>query len=114
MRSTRIAIMNFSDNLTQILPSNFVPIPRLPATFDHLGDEVPTALLALLVPTFLLYASIYMHVKGFHRTYVFLTLASIASFVAYPYVTPIHCGPFRSLQYFASTRLYFRCRAKVY
>jgi hypothetical protein len=60
-------------------------------------------LLALLVPTSLLYLSIYAHVKGRRRSYVFLTVAAIASFIAYPYLTPIHCGPFRSLQYFAST-----------
>lgn len=95
--------MNVSDDIASSLATTpFVSIPQLPAAFDQVANEFPKAILWLLLPTTLLYASIYVHVKGWQRTYVFLTVISIACFIAYPYIAPIHCGPFRSLQYFAS------------
>ncbi|KAI9677992.1 MAG: hypothetical protein M1817_005936 [Caeruleum heppii] len=81
-----------------------IHIPPLALTTDwhaltrQLADEVPTAVAGLLLPTALLYVSIYAHVRGFLNLYKLLTFTSIACFWACPWLTPIHCGPLRCLQ----------------
>ncbi len=89
------------------LSSSLAGVPSWQSLFKQLADEVPAALSGLLVPTVLLYASIYSHVRGFLRLYRFLTVASIACFFAVPWLSAIHCGPLRCLQNFASTQKVF-------
>ncbi|KAI9848955.1 MAG: hypothetical protein M1837_005844 [Sclerophora amabilis] len=72
----------------------------LPA-FQQLAWELPEATAVLLIPTALLYLSILAHLKNRFKTYLLLTASSIATFLACPWLAPVHCGPFRCLQNFA-------------
>ena len=73
------------------------------AASTQVAAEFPKALALLLLPTFLLCAAVYVQLKGHHRSFVLLTSASIACYWACPWLTPVHCGPFRCLQNFAGT-----------
>lgn len=79
-----------------------VHITNLPPTLEELGHEFIKAVAFLLIPTELLYFSIYFHLKGFQKLYEFLTFSSIAAFWVSPWLAPISCGPARCLQNFAS------------
>ena len=86
-------------------PSSHLPAMYLesaPHAVAQLSIEGLQALVFLLVPTTLLYSSILAHIKGHYKTYSALTVLSIASFWACPWLTPIICGPIRCLQNFAS------------
>ncbi|KAI9835801.1 MAG: hypothetical protein M1838_005198 [Thelocarpon superellum] len=74
----------------------------LSSALDQVVVELPPAMAVLLIPTLLLYAAIYaLYVKGHQKTFLGLTVASIAFFWACPWLTPVHCGPLRCLQNFA-------------
>jgi hypothetical protein len=78
-----------------------IHIINLPPTFEQLGRELPKAALCLLIPVELLYFSIYFKVKGHNRLYESLTFLSILAFWISPLLTPIVCGPIKSIQHFA-------------
>jgi len=80
-----------------------IHITNLPPAFEQLRHEFIKATAFLLIPTELLYFSIYFHVKGFHQLYEYLTFLSIATFWIAPWMAPINCGPVRCLQNFAGT-----------
>jgi len=80
-----------------------IHITDLPPAFSQLGNELPKALVYVLIPTELLYFSLYFKLKGYSRLYSYLTAASIAAFWASPLVAPISCGPVKCLQNFSST-----------
>jgi hypothetical protein len=82
-------------------------LESVPQAFAQLSIEGLEALIFLLVPTSLLYFSIYAHVKGYSRIYKTLTYLSIACFWLCPWLTPIICGPVRCLQNFASMTVLF-------
>ncbi len=84
--------------------TSIINIEEIRPALAQLADQFPLAVASLLIPTLLLYSSIYAHVIGHYRTYKVLTFSSIAAFFACPYITPIYCGPVRCLQNFASTR----------
>jgi hypothetical protein len=77
-------------------------IISLPPAFEQLGEELPKAAAFLLIPTELLYFSIYFRIKSCHRLYAFCTFLAIAAFWISPLITPVYCGPARCLQNFAS------------
>lgn len=79
-----------------------INIINVPPTFEQLGHELIKALAFLLIPTELLYFSIYFRRKGFNKLYEVLTLLSITAFWISPVAAPIACGPARCLQNFAS------------
>jgi hypothetical protein len=79
-----------------------IPVHNLSPAVQQLGHEFTKALAFLLIPTELLYFSIYFHTKGRYRLYEILTFLSIATFWISPYAAPISCAPARCLQYFAS------------
>jgi hypothetical protein len=89
-------------NNTSYHPLPLTVFRPLPPAIDQLSHEFIKATAFLLIPTELLYFSIYFHAKGAHRTYKTLTLLSIAAFWISPYVAPVSCGPARCLQHFAS------------
>lgn len=80
-------------------------VVELPQAFEQLRDEFPRAALYLLIPAELLYFSLYFKIKGFNRAYAYLTFISLLTFWMYPVITPIRCGPARSLQHFASEHI---------
>ncbi len=86
-----------------------IHITELPPALQQLSNDFPKAALYLLVPTELLYFSIYFKVKGFNRVYAYLAFLSILSFWMYPLITPVTCGPIRSLQHFASEHIIPYC-----
>jgi hypothetical protein len=75
----------------------------LPPAVEQLGHDFVKAAAFLLIPTELLYFSIYFHTKGYYKVYRNLTFLSIALFWLAPYAAPISCGPARCLQHFAGT-----------
>jgi hypothetical protein len=79
-----------------------IPIHNLSPAVQQLGHEFTKALAFLLIPTELLYFSIYFRTKWRYRLYEILTFLSIATFWVFPYAAPISCGPARCLQNFAS------------
>jgi hypothetical protein len=79
-----------------------IHINNLPPAFEQLSHEFIKAATFLLIPTELLYFSVYFHLKGFYRVYKTLTFLSIAAFWISPYAAPISCGPAKVLQNFAS------------
>jgi hypothetical protein len=79
-----------------------ISLADLPPVYNQLGHELVKATAFLLIPTELLYFSIYFHVKGLYRTYEFLTFLSIGAFWLSPWFAPISCGPARCLQNFTS------------
>jgi hypothetical protein len=79
-----------------------IHITELPPAVEQLSHDFPKAALYLLVPTELLYFSLYFKIKGFNRVYTYLAFLSILAFWMHPLITPIRCGPVRSLQHFAS------------
>lgn len=83
---------------------SYVPIPigNLPPAIEKVGHEFIRAAAFLLIPTELLYFSIYFHTKGAYKVYKILTFLSIAAFWISPSIAPIGCGPVRCLQNFAS------------
>jgi hypothetical protein len=82
-----------------------IHLTELPPAVEQLTHDFPKAALYLFVPTELLYFSLYVKIKGFNRVYAYLAFLSILSFWIYPLITPIRCGPARSLQHFASEYL---------
>jgi len=68
---------------------------------DEVGHEFIKATAFLLIPTELLYFSIYFHIKGAYRIYKILTFLSVGAFWISPHAAPIGCGPVRCLQHFA-------------
>ncbi len=80
-----------------------VPIASLPPAMEQAGNEFIKAAAFLLVPTELLYFSIYFNTKGAYKVYRILNFLSITAFWIAPYAAPIACGPVRCLQCFAST-----------
>ena len=82
--------------------TSMINIEEIQPALAQLADQFPLAMASLLIPTLLLYSSIYVRVIGYHRTYKVLTFSAIAAFFACPYMTPIYCGPVRCLQNFAS------------
>lgn len=83
--------------------TSIINIEEIRPALAQLADQFPLAAASLLIPTLLLYLSIYAHVIGHYTTYKFLTFGSIGAFILCPYLTPIYCGPVRCLQNFAST-----------
>jgi hypothetical protein len=79
-----------------------IPVDSLPPAVEQLGHEFTKAVAFLLIPTELLYFSIYFHKKRRYRVYEILTFLSIATFWISPYAAPISCGPARCLQNCAS------------
>ncbi|RDW77332.1 hypothetical protein BP6252_05385 [Coleophoma cylindrospora] len=66
-----------------------------------MGYDFIKATAFLLVPTELLYFSIYFHTKGQYRIYKYLTFLSLVTFWISPWAAPISCSPARTLQNFA-------------
>src|ERR1700738_5287634 len=91
-----------------------IHIPELPPAIEQLSYDFPKAALYLLIPAELLYFSIYFKIKGFNRVYAYLTFLSLLAFWMCLLITPVRCGPVRSLQHFASEYMsqYF-CRDGV-
>ena len=81
--------------------TSIINIEEIRPALVQLADQFPVAMASLLIPTLLLYLSIYARVLGHYTTYKVLTLGSIAAYFTCPYLTPIHCGPVRCLQNFA-------------
>jgi hypothetical protein len=79
-----------------------IQITDLPPAVEHLGYDFTRAALYLLIPTELLYFSLYFKIKGLKRVYASLAFLAIVAFWMYPLITPIRCGPVQSLQHFAS------------
>ncbi|TVY19271.1 putative long-chain-alcohol O-fatty-acyltransferase 7 [Lachnellula arida] len=73
----------------------------LPPAYNQLGHEFVKATAFLLIPTELLYFSIYFHLKGFQKVYQALTFLSLGAFWISPWFAPISCGPAQCLQNFA-------------
>lgn len=84
--------------------TSIINIEEIRPALAQLADQFPLAMASLLIPTVLLYLSIYARIIGHYTTYKVLTFSSIAAYFACPYVTPIYCGPVRSLQNFASMK----------
>ena len=61
-------------------------------------DQVPSGFACLLLPTALLYISIYARVYRLSAISNTFTFASIGTFIACPYLAPVHCGPIRCIQ----------------
>jgi hypothetical protein len=78
---------------------SYPPMNFLPA----IGHEIVKAATFLLIPTELLYFSIYFHTKGQYKLYEILTFLSVAAFWTSPVLAPISCGHARCLQNFTST-----------
>jgi len=79
-----------------------VSLADLPPAYNQLGHELVKATAFLLIPTELLYFSIYFHIKGFQKVYQALTFLSLGAFWLSPQVAAISCGPAQCLQNFAS------------
>ncbi len=84
--------------------SSIINIDETRPALAQLADQFPLAMASLLVPTLLLYLSIYARVIGHYTAYKVLTFGSVAAYFTCPYVTPVHCGPVRCLQNFASMK----------
>ncbi|CZR50772.1 uncharacterized protein PAC_00646 [Phialocephala subalpina] len=83
--------------------TSYIPIPiaDLPPAVEQMGHDFVKAAAFLLIPTELLYFSIYFHIKGYYNIYRNLAFLSLATFWIAPYFAPISCGPARCLQHFA-------------
>ena len=79
-----------------------MPVSAVPPALQLAADEFPRALALLLIPTSLLYSAIYTHLQARYTAHVWLTFTSIACYLACPWLTPVQCGFFHSLQNFAS------------
>lgn len=89
-----------------------IPVANIPPAVEQLGHDFIKAGAFLLIPTELLYFSIYVHTKGQYNLYRNLTFLSLAAFWVSPYAAPVKCGPARCLQHFASMSqiiLYIAC-----
>lgn len=75
---------------------------QVPPEINQIGEEVIKAAAFTLIPTELLYFSIYFHTKRLYRIYKVLTVLSLGAFWVSPYLAPISCGPAKCLQNFAS------------
>jgi hypothetical protein len=95
-KSSKISNMNLS-YYPPLPTTNLLPV------VEQLGHETIKALSILLIPTELLYFSLYFHLKGYYRVYKTLSFLSISTFWISPLIAPISCGPARCLQNFAST-----------
>lgn len=82
-----------------------VYITNLPPAIEKLGHELIKACAFLLIPTELLYFSVYVHKKGHFTLYEVLSFLSLCAFWISPLVAPISCGPARCLQNWASMYL---------
>jgi hypothetical protein len=86
----------------------YLPIPssvhqlHLTPTVERASQDFIKACAFVLIPTELLYFSIYFLIKEQKKVYTTLTLLSITTFWISPYVAPIGCGPLRCLQNFSS------------
>lgn len=80
-------------------PINIIDVP---IAIQQLGHEFIRALVFLLIPTELLYFSIYFRRKGHYQIYLSLSFLSTIAFWISPVVAPISCGPAKCLQNFAS------------
>ncbi|KAL3423737.1 hypothetical protein PVAG01_05484 [Phlyctema vagabunda] len=76
-------------------------IQNIPLSIERSGHDIVKASAFLLIPTELLYFSIYFHIKGHDRIYQHLTFLSLLAFWISPWLAPIHCSPVRCLQNFA-------------
>jgi hypothetical protein len=95
--------------MDQILLPNISTQMRLivlSAPFQRLIVEFPLALALLLFPVTLLYLAIYSLVCKRHFSHAVFTFFSVAGFMTCSWIAPVQCGPFRSLQLFASEELY--------
>jgi hypothetical protein len=79
-----------------------VHITDIPPEVERMGHEVIKAAAFLLIPTEILYFSIYFHAKGLYKLYEILTFLSLGAFWVSPILAPISCSPVRCLQNFAS------------
>lgn len=79
-----------------------IHITNIPPPVVKMGHEVVKATAFLLIPTELLYFSIYFHTKRLYKLYEILTFLSVAAFWVSPVLAPISCSPARCLQNFAS------------
>lgn len=79
-----------------------IHITDLSPALRQLSYDFHRAALYLLIPTELLYFSLYFKIKGYNRVYAYLAFLTILAFWMYPIITPIRCGPARSLQHFTS------------
>ncbi|KAK2628266.1 hypothetical protein QTJ16_002912 [Diplocarpon rosae] len=73
----------------------------LPPVGDQLGHELIKGAAFLLIPTELLYFSIYFHINDAYRMYKILTPWSLGAFWLAPWLAPVSYGPARCLQHFA-------------
>ncbi|KAG0651088.1 hypothetical protein D0Z07_2362 [Hyphodiscus hymeniophilus] len=76
-------------------------INDIPPGLERMGSEVIKATAFLLIPTELLYFSIYFHTKGRYKLYETLTFLSLGAFWLSPVLAPILSSPARCLQNFA-------------
>ena len=67
-----------------------IQISNLPSAIEKLGHDLSRAGTFLLIPTELLYFSIYFYIKRAYRMYKYLTFLSLAFFWLSPWVAPIH------------------------
>lgn len=97
-------LQGYAQDTTNI---SYLPIhvQYLPAPFEQLGYEVLKAAVYLLIPTEIMYFSIYFKIKGYYSVYKSFTFLSIFAFWISHIITPVQCGPVRSMQNFASEYL---------
>lgn len=73
---------------------------NFPPAIQQAGHEIIKATATLLIPTEILYFSIYFHRKRSYRLYTILTFSSLIAFWAALALVPISCGPARCVQNF--------------
>ena len=70
------------------------------AALADIRAHFETALLSLLVPTFILYLTMYALVKKRIRTFEYLSWLSVAAFLFSSWAVVVECSAIRSLQLF--------------
>lgn len=87
--------MNASSSLPFPIPTTLSP------AFETLGHETIRAAAFLLIPTELLYFSIYFLLKRQYGTYKKLSALSLVTFWLSSWINPISCAPIGALRNFA-------------
>lgn len=89
--------MNASSLLQFPIPTTISPV------FQRLGHETIRAIAFLLIPTELLYFSIYFLLKRQYGRYKKFSTLSLITFWLSIWMNPISCGPVAALRNFAGT-----------
>ncbi|KAK5188292.1 hypothetical protein LTR16_008447, partial [Cryomyces antarcticus] len=88
--------MNVTSDL--LTPAFRAGQPSANAILRQLSHDTPLALAGLLVPTLLLYLSLYALLNARHALYNALTALTLVSFWLYPSAAPVQCASVRCLQ----------------